>query len=69
MCSVHNHGNIFQAGLMTSLISLGLMIWLAATHHSKETEMKRLAILTGFTFFTGMSLGPVMDFVIDIDPR
>ena len=54
---------------MTSLISLGLMIWLAATHHSKETEMKRLAILTGFTFFTGMSLGPVMDFVIDVDPR
>ena len=65
---VHLFTGLMKAGLMTSLISLGLMIWLAATHHSKETEMKRLAILTGFTFFTGMSLGPVMDFVIDVDP-
>lgn len=31
--------------------------------------MKRMAIFTGFTFFSGMSLGPVMDWVIDIDPR
>lgn len=45
------------------------MIWLALTHHSKETQMKRMAIFTGFTFFSGMSLGPVMDWVIDIDPR
>lgn len=65
---VHLFTGLMKAGLLTTLASLGLMLWLAFTHHSKENETKRLAILTGFTFFTGMSLGPVMDFVIDINP-
>uniref|UniRef100_A0A194AM79 Putative bax inhibitor-1 protein n=1 Tax=Pinctada fucata TaxID=50426 RepID=A0A194AM79_PINFU len=65
---VHLFTGLMKAGLLTSLASLGLMIWLAATHHSKETEGKRLAIFAGFTFFSGMSLGPLLDHVIDIDP-
>ena len=43
-----------QAGLLSALGSLGLMIWLMATPHSHETEQKRLGLLAGFAFLTGM---------------
>lgn len=65
---VHLFTNLMQAGFLTSLVSLGLMLWLAFTHHSKENEQKRLMMFTGFAFFTGMSLGPLLDIVMDIDP-
>lgn len=65
---VHLFTGLMRHSFLTSIASIGLMIWLAMTHHSKETQMKRMAIFAGFTFFSGMSLGPVMDWVIDIDP-
>lgn len=39
--------------MLSALISLGMMFWLAMTPHNYETEKKRLAILAGFAFFTG----------------
>lgn len=45
---------IWQAGLLSALGSLGLMIWLMAIPHSHETEQKRLGLLAGFSFLTGM---------------
>lgn len=45
-----------QGGLLSALGSLALMIWLASTPHSPQTERKRLAILAGFAFLTGMSI-------------
>lgn len=65
---VHLYTEWLQAGFLTMIASIGLMLWLAATHHSKENETKRLAIFSGFTFFSGMSLGPLLDYVIQIDP-
>lgn len=44
-----------QGGLLSALGSLALMIWLASTPHSPQTERKRLAILAGFAFLTGMT--------------
>ncbi|XP_002663718.1 bax inhibitor 1 [Danio rerio] len=58
---------IFQGGL-TMLGSLAMMAWLAMTPHSPQTEKKRLAILAAFAFFTGLGLGPLMDYAISIDP-
>lgn len=65
---VHLFTNLLQAGLLTAIGSIGMMIWLAATSHTKENEMKRLGIFMGFTFLCGISLGPLLDFVITIDP-
>lgn len=65
---VHVVTRIFQGGLVSTLISLGLIVWLASTPHSPETERRRLCILSGFAFFTGTGLGPLMDFVISINP-
>lgn len=42
-----------QFSLLTGLGSLGLMIWLTATPHSRETEQKRLGMLAGFAFLMG----------------
>ncbi|NXE98890.1 BI1 inhibitor, partial [Menura novaehollandiae] len=51
--------HLFQFGLLTGLGALGLMVWLTATPHSRETEQKRLGMLVGFAFLTGRwALGP-----------
>ncbi|NWJ11973.1 BI1 inhibitor, partial [Crypturellus undulatus] len=59
---------LFQFSLLTGLGSLGLMVWLTATPHSKETEQKRLGMLTGFAFLTGINLGPLLEMCISINP-
>lgn len=43
-----------QFSLLSGLGSLGLMVWLTATPHSRETEQQRLGMLAGFAFLTGM---------------
>uniref|UniRef100_A0A8C3D2K1 Transmembrane BAX inhibitor motif containing 6 n=1 Tax=Cairina moschata TaxID=8855 RepID=A0A8C3D2K1_CAIMO len=50
--------HFFQFSLLTGLGSLGLMIWLTATPHSRETEQKRLGMLAGFAFLTASSPPP-----------
>lgn len=64
---VHIFTNFMQAGFLTAIASLGLMLWLYMTPHTRENTTKRLAILAGFAFLTGMSLGPVMEMVTMID--
>ncbi|XP_015279196.1 PREDICTED: bax inhibitor 1 [Gekko japonicus] len=59
---------LVQFGLLTSLGALGLMIWLMATPHSRKTEQKRLGILSGFAFLSGVNLGPLLKMVIAINP-
>ncbi|NXX16874.1 BI1 inhibitor, partial [Podargus strigoides] len=44
---------LFQFSFLTGLGALGLMVWLTATPHSRETEQKRLGMLVGFAFLTG----------------
>ncbi|XP_046377634.1 probable Bax inhibitor 1 [Haliotis cracherodii] len=65
---VHLFTGLMQAGLMTMLGSIGLMLWLAFTKHEKGNQGKRLAIFSGFTFCSGMSLGPLLDMVIALEP-
>nr|XP_021150763.1 bax inhibitor 1 [Columba livia] len=61
--------HLFQFSLLTGLGSLGLMIWLTATPHSRETEQKRLGMLAGFAFLMGINLGPLLEMCISINPR
>uniref|UniRef100_A0A8P0PN94 Bax inhibitor 1 n=1 Tax=Canis lupus familiaris TaxID=9615 RepID=A0A8P0PN94_CANLF len=65
---VHVVTHFLQAGLLSALGSLGLMIWLMATPHSHETEQKRLGLLAGFAFLTGVGLGPALELCIAINP-
>nr|XP_013816356.1 PREDICTED: bax inhibitor 1 [Apteryx mantelli mantelli] len=61
--------HLFQFSLLTGFGALGLMVWLTATPHSKETEQKRLGMLAGFAFLTGINLGPLLEMCISINPR
>jgi len=54
-------------GAWSLLVGFGLLIWLASVP-AQEAE-KRMSILAGFGFVQGLSLGPLIDFVIDIDPQ
>ncbi|XP_035653124.1 probable Bax inhibitor 1 isoform X2 [Oncorhynchus keta] len=65
---VHVITRLFQGGLLTIMGSLAMMVWLMMTPHCPQTEKKRLAILSGFAFFTGVGLGPTMDYIISINP-
>ncbi|KAH9488945.1 Bax inhibitor 1 [Bulinus truncatus] len=53
---------------VTGLVSIGLILWLASTRHSKENLGKRVGIFGAFTFTAGISLGPLLDLVIGIEP-
>ncbi|XP_059173694.1 probable Bax inhibitor 1 isoform X2 [Physella acuta] len=54
--------------LLTVIASFGLIIWLGTTRHSKEDVTKRVGIFSAFTFTSGVSLGPLIEVVIRIDP-
>uniref|UniRef100_A0A8V0ZRB1 Transmembrane BAX inhibitor motif containing 6 n=1 Tax=Gallus gallus TaxID=9031 RepID=A0A8V0ZRB1_CHICK len=60
--------HLFQFSLLSGLGSLGLMVWLTATPHSRETEQQRLGMLAGFAFLTGINLGPLLQMCIAINP-
>jgi FtsH-binding integral membrane protein len=65
---VHLFTNIMQAGLLTIVGSIGLLIMLGVTPHTPENEGKRFGCLIGFSFFSGMALGPLLDVAIMVDP-
>ncbi|XP_013386111.1 probable Bax inhibitor 1 [Lingula anatina] len=65
---VHVFTGLMQAGLLTLIGVIGLMIALSMTANTPENQPKRLAMLGGFAFFSGMSLGPLLDVVIEINP-
>ncbi|XP_040197143.1 bax inhibitor 1 [Rana temporaria] len=57
-----------QGSFMSFAGSLGMMLWLMMTPHSRETEKKRLGILAGFAFFSGIGLGPALNLCLAVDP-
>ncbi|MEE6471243.1 hypothetical protein FKM82_009223 [Ascaphus truei] len=59
---------ILQGSFLAIAGSLGMMLWLMFTPHSQENEKKRLGILAGFAFFSGVGLGPTLDLCIAINP-
>eukprot|EP00914_Ancora_sagittata_P010959 GHVO01021418.1.p1 GENE.GHVO01021418.1~~GHVO01021418.1.p1 ORF type:complete len:236 (+),score=34.87 GHVO01021418.1:106-813(+) len=60
--------HVFQAGLLTTIGSIVLMVLLMTSSHSKESEQKRLAYLGGFAVCSGIGLGPLLNNVIHINP-
>ncbi|XP_064646507.1 probable Bax inhibitor 1 [Lineus longissimus] len=65
---IHLFTGIFQGGLLTSLVSIGLLVLLGITPNTRENLMKRLGMLVGFAFCSGISMGPLMSMVIQINP-
>lgn len=57
-----------QAGLLSMVATIGLLVWLGMTPNDGHNQGKRLGLLSGFAFFSGMNLGPLMMHVTRIDP-
>lgn len=64
----HSHTGAGHWHFLTFIASMGLMVWLASTRHAKEEVGKRIGIFTGFCFFMGISLGPLLDMVVMVNP-
>jgi FtsH-binding integral membrane protein len=66
---VHLFTNTLQGGgLMTTLGVIGLMMWLYSVPHEPKNVGKRVGILSGIGFLTGLSLGPLLQLSISIEP-
>ncbi|EDO45792.1 predicted protein [Nematostella vectensis] len=66
--SVHLFTSILKGGFLSGIASLGLLIALAVTPNNGKNQSKRFGILMGFALCCGLSLGPLMDLVIEVDP-
>jgi FtsH-binding integral membrane protein len=60
--------NIWHAGLLSAFGSIGLLLALFFTEDNGKNFYTRLSMLLGFGFLTGHTLGPLLDYVISVDP-
>lgn len=58
----------YGGGLVCSLLGLGLAMGLYVTPDDGKNRGSRLAMMLGFAFLNGMGLGPLLDYVVRIDP-
>lgn len=65
---VHLFG-IWEAGLLSALGSLGLVLLLSTTVDNSKNFYTRLGMLLGFGLLSGHSLGPLLDHVISVNPQ
>lgn len=66
--AIHVNG-IFEGGILSVLGSLVLMIMLAFSRSPEgKDDGKRFVYLNGLAFFTGLSTGPLIELVWDLDP-
>merc|ERR1711934_247292 len=60
------HVTMHIGGGWSGLVALGLLIWLQFT--DEREEQKRQGILAGFSFFEGLSVGPLVEQSLFLDP-
>jgi len=60
------HVAFHVGGGWSGLIALGLLMWLSFT--DQREEQKRLGILAGFCVFEGLSIGPIVNQSLYLDP-
>jgi len=65
---VHLFG-IWEAGLLSALGSLGLVLLLSTNVDNSKNFYTRLGMLLGFGLLSGHSLGPLLDHVIAVNPQ
>ncbi len=68
---VHLYTDLLKGGgILGALASLGLLIWLHTTPDDNgKNRQKRLGILMGFAFSSGLSMGPLLDVAMMMNPQ
>lgn len=65
---LHFFTNFFRGGMLAALGSLGFILALSFTAHEQKNQLKRLGFLVGFALCSGISLGPLMEHMVRINP-
>lgn len=60
---------VLEAGILVALASLGLVLGLHFVKDNGKNFYTRLAMLLGFGFCSGQTLGPLLQFIIFINPQ
>ncbi|XP_003384460.1 PREDICTED: bax inhibitor 1-like [Amphimedon queenslandica] len=60
--------SLFKGLIVAVIGSVVCMVALGMTQNTPENMTKRLGLLCGFAFFSGTSMGPLLEAVIDIEP-
>ncbi|KPJ06117.1 putative Bax inhibitor 1 [Papilio machaon] len=58
----------FQAGFLSTILGIGLMLMLIATPDNGKNTKLRLGYLLGFGLTSGIGLGPLLEYVSVVDP-
>lgn len=66
---VHVATDLLKGNFLIALGSIGLLIGLYMSPPNGQNDKLRWGLLLGFAAFTGLSTGPLMDIVIQIDPN
>eukprot|EP01013_Petalomonas_cantuscygni_P011223 TRINITY_DN24594_c0_g1_i1.p1 TRINITY_DN24594_c0_g1~~TRINITY_DN24594_c0_g1_i1.p1 ORF type:complete len:242 (-),score=56.09 TRINITY_DN24594_c0_g1_i1:449-1174(-) len=56
------------APLLTAFVAVGALMYMMSLPLSRENHTTRLAAYAAFTFFKGMSIGPLVDMALMVDP-
>lgn len=65
---VHLFTNLFSGGILAGLGALAFGILLAMTPDNGKNREKRLAYLMGFAALTGLSMGPILEIAMFLNP-
>merc|ERR1712002_412896 len=67
--AIHLFTDILKGGILASLAGIGFILALGFTSNEPKNQIKRLGYLAGFGACTGLSLGPLLDHVIAVNPQ
>lgn len=65
--AVHLFTGLLSGGLLSALAAMGFMATLLFTPDDGKNTLKRLGLLAGFSFCTGLGLGPLLELSIYIN--
>lgn len=65
---IHIFTNILRANILMAFASIAVMMALISTPHTRENEKKRLGYFFIFCGISGISMGPLLERVMEVDP-
>jgi len=65
---IHLYTSLLSGGLLSSLGTLGFGLALFATRDDSKNRNTRLGYLNGFAFCSGLSMGPLLDMALMVNP-
>ena len=65
---IYMFSTLLEAGLMTRLGAIGILIWLMMTPYNEKNQIKRLTLFGSLAFLIGYNLGPLLDIAVRVNP-